>query len=158
MNINIIVACDKNNLIGKNGTLPWKIKEDWDYFLEKINDGVLIMGRKCYLDFQEQAKSRTVIALSRNPDVNFKYADKAGSLSEALKMAKSYQKEIWICGGCSIYEEAFPIADRLYLTEIDAEYEGDVFLPEWKSFFQNEITHKTINTRSNKLTFRVLTK
>ena len=87
-----------------------------------------------------------------------KYADKAGSLSEALKMAKSYQKKIWICGGCSIYEEAFPIADRLYLTEIDAEYDGDVFLPEWKSFFQNEITHKTINTMKNKLTFRVLTK
>ena len=69
--INIIVACDKNNLIGRNGKLPWNIKEDWEYFLKETHDGVLIMGRKCYLEFEEQAKKRKVIALSRNPNMKF---------------------------------------------------------------------------------------
>ena len=75
--INIIVACDRNNLIGKNGKLPWNINEDWEYFLDKTKDGALIMGRHCYLDFEQQAKTRTVIALSRNPEYNFPNAIKA---------------------------------------------------------------------------------
>ena len=156
--INLIVACDRNNLIGKNGRLPWKIKEDWEYFLDQTSNGALIMGRHCYLDFEQSAKDRTVIALSRNPEYKFKNAIKANSLIDALEKAREMGKTAWICGGKEIYKEAMPIAQKLYITEIDHEYKGDVYLPDWKPFFKNEISKKIVKTDSVRLTFRILSK
>ena len=156
--INIIVACDRNNLIGHNGKLPWIIPEDWKYFLNTTKDGVLIMGRKCYFDFEEYAREREVIGLSQNPDFDFPYARKAHSLEESLSIAKKIGKEIWICGGQRIYEEALPLADRLYLTEINAEFKGDVYLPDWTKHFTKEISKRVLNTDRFKLTFRVFGK
>lgn len=156
--INVIVACDRNNLIGKNGKLPWEIKEDWDYFLETTRDGVLIMGRFCYYEFEKYAKERSVIALSRNPEITFPYARKANSVAESLSIAKNLNQTAWICGGQAIYEEALPLADYLYLTEIDAAFSGDVYLPPWEKYFSREISKKTIFTDSFELTFRILSK
>jgi dihydrofolate reductase len=156
--INIIVACDRNNLIGKNGKLPWDIKEDWEYFLEQTANGILIMGRHCYLDFEEHAKRRSVIVLSRNPEIIFPHANKASSLEDALEQARRLGKTAWICGGREIYREAMAIADQLYLTQIDAEYEGNVYLPSWEPFFSKEISSTTQQTDSGNLCFRILSK
>ena len=156
--INIIVACDRNKLIGKNGKLPWHIKEDWDYFLETTQNGTLIMGRHCYTEFQEHAKDRTVIALSRNPKIEFPYAHKANSLVESLAMAGEFNQTAWICGGREIYEEALGLADHLYLTEIKAEFSGDVYLPPWEKYFSKEISSKSIQTDTVELVFRILAK
>jgi dihydrofolate reductase len=154
------VACDRNNLIGKNGKLPWDIREDWDYFLKTTYNGILIMGRHCYNEFEEHAKKREVIALSRNPDQHFPYAHKASSLAESLQIAKNLgdNRTIWICGGNNIYKEALPLADRLYLTEIDAEYSGDIYLPTWDKHFTKEISSQTLQTSTTELTFRILSK
>jgi dihydrofolate reductase len=156
--INIIVACDRNKLIGKNGKLPWHIKEDWDYFLETTQNGTLIMGRHCYNEFQEHAKDRTVIVLSRNPKIEFPYAHKASSLAESLIMARKLNQTAWICGGREIYEEALSLADHLYLTEIKAEFSGDVYLPPWEKYFSREISSQSIQTDTVDLVFRVLAK
>ena len=156
--INIIVACDRNKLIGKNGKLPWHIKEDWDYFLETTQNGTLIMGRHCYNEFQEHAKDRTVIVLSRNPKIEFPYAHKASSLAESLIMARKLNQTAWICGGREIYEEALSLADHLYLTEIKAEFSGDVYLPPWEKYFSREISSQSIQTDTVGLVFRVLAK
>jgi dihydrofolate reductase len=153
------VACDRNNLIGEKGKLPWNIREDWDYFLKTTQNGILIMGRHCYDEFEEHAKNRKVIALSRNPDHHFPHAHKASSLTESLQMAKNFsEKTVWICGGRNIYQEALPLADRLYLTEIDAEYSGDIYLPSWDAYFTKEISCQTLQTNSAELTFRILSK
>lgn len=156
--INIIAACDRNSLIGRNGKLPWNIKEDWEYFLKETHDGVLVMGRYCYLEFEEHAKKRKVIALSRNPNIEFAHAQKAKSLNESLSLANKLNRIVWICGGRAIYKEALPLADRLYLTEIDAEFCGDVYLPPWQNYFKKEISRKSIKTTSFDLTFRVFSK
>ncbi|MBT3541688.1 MAG: dihydrofolate reductase [Opitutae bacterium] len=156
--INIIVACDQNRLIGKNGKLPWNIREDWEYFLKTTQKGTLIMGRHCYNDFEEHAQDRSVITLSRNQKIRFPYAQKAGSLKESLSIAKELNQVVWICGGREIYEEALGIADYLYLTEIKAEYSGNVYLPPWEKYFTREISRKSIQTDSAELIFRVLTK
>jgi dihydrofolate reductase len=156
--INVIVACDRNNLIGKKGKLPWEIREDWDYFLETTRDGVLIMGRLCYYEFEKHAKECSVIALSRDPDITFPYARKANSLAKSLSIAKKLNKTAWICGGQAIYEEALPLADYLYLTEINAEFTGDVYLPPWEKYFIREISRKTVFAESFELTFRILSK
>ena len=69
--IRMIAACAHNRVMGAGGTLPWKIKADWDYFLDTTKDGVLIMGRRCYEDFTEYAHTRQVVALSRDPEIVF---------------------------------------------------------------------------------------
>ncbi len=154
--INLIVACSRNRVIGKDGKLPWRIREDWEYFLEQTRQGTLIMGRRCYNEMGPHLLDREVIALSRNPEQSFEHARKAGSLPEALKLAQANDGEVWICGGQAIYEEAMPLADRLYLTLIDAEYEGDVFFPAWENQFPNEISRREITVEGVSVTFLVL--
>ena len=154
--INLIVACSRNRVIGKDGKLPWRIREDWEYFLEKTKQGTLIMGRRCYNEMGKHLHDREVIALSRDSNKSFEHARKAGSLPEALEMARSDDDEVWICGGQAIYEEAMPLADRLYLTLIDAEYEGDVFFPAWEDQFPNELSRREMVLDGLRLVFLVL--
>ena len=154
--INLIVACARNRVIGKDGRLPWRIREDWEYFLEKTKQGTLVMGRLCYNEMGKHLIDREVIALSRNPTQSFEHARKASSLPEALEMAQSNDGEVWICGGQAIYEEAMPLADRLYLTLIDADFEGDVFFPAWEDQFTNELARREMVLDGLRLVFVVL--
>jgi dihydrofolate reductase len=71
-------------------------------------------------------------------------------------MAQSNDGDVWICGGQAIYEEAMPLADRLYLTLIDAEYEGDVFFPPWEDQFTNELARREMVLDGLRLVFVVL--
>lgn len=152
--INIIVACDLNKLIGHKGKLPWKIEKDWNYFLNKTKDGILIMGRVCFEDFESHAASREVIVLSKAHSGSFKDAHRCHSLSEALQLARKSKKEIWICGGRKVYQEAMSIAERLYITLIDSVFEGDVYFPDWKVAFPREIS--CIHAQENKINLKFL--
>lgn len=156
--INIIVACDRNKLIGHKGKLPWKIEKDWNYFLNKTKDGILIMGRVCFEDFESYAASREVIVLSKAHSGSFKNAHRCYSLIEALRLARKSKKEIWICGGKKVYQEAMPIADRLYITLIDSNFEGDVFFPDWQETFPREISCIESQENKIKLKFLILSK
>ena len=156
--INVIAACGHNRVIGNDGKLPWSIKEDWEYFLETTKDGILIMGRRCYEEFESFADGREVIALSRDPNKSFERARKAESLNDAIDDCRRKSKTAWICGGREIYEEALPIADKLYLTLIDAPFSGDVFFPPWDNLFKRELSRTRIRTKEYELTFLVLGK
>lgn len=156
--INVIVACGHNRVIGNNGKLPWSIREDWEYFLETTSDGILIMGRRCYEEFESFASGRDVIVLSRGPDKTFERARKAESLNDAIEDCRRKSKTAWICGGREIYEEALPIANKLYLTLIDASFAGDVFFPPWENVFKRELSRSRIRTKEYDLTFLVLGK
>mgnify|MGYP001193560866 FL=1 len=103
-------------------------------------------------------KGRKVIALSRDPQVEFPKARKAGSLPEALSMAKGDEGDVWICGGRIVYEEAMPLADRLYLTLIDADFAGDVFFPVWEHLFTNELSRHESESSGFRLTYLTLDK
>ena len=154
--INLIVACDRNRLIGKNGKLPWSIQEDWDYFLKTTAGGAMIMGKICYQEFETHAEGREVIALTRDLGFRFPFAKTAHSLRQALTLAT--QEPIWICGGEAIYKEAFPMADRLYLTRIDHTFEGDVYFPDWRDTFKKQISRKMVINDGIKLEFLILDK
>lgn len=145
-------------MIGNKGKLPWSIKEDWEYFLETTKDGILIMGRRCYDEFEGFASDREVIALSRNPRQTFAHARKSDSLIDAIETCRKAGKTAWVCGGREIYEEAIPLADRLYLTLIDASFEGNVFFPPWEEIFCQELSGKKVRTEEYGLTFLVLGK
>lgn len=156
--INLIAACGHNQVIGNKGKLPWDIKEDWKYFLDTTKDGILVMGRRCYNEFEKFAAGREVIALSRNPRQSFALAQKSDSLIKAIEVCRKVDKTAWICGGHEIYKEAIPLADRLYITLIDAAFEGDVFFPPWREIFCNELSSEKLRTAQYDLTFQVFGK
>ena len=156
--IRMIAACAHNRVMGAGGTLPWKIKADWDYFLDTTKDGVLIMGRRCYEDFTEYARTRQVVALSRDPEIVFPHACKASNLPDGIKLAQSMGKDVWICGGEKVYRDAMTLAEELYITLIDAHFEGDVHFPPWEQYFNREISRKEIFSEGQRLTFLVLGK
>ena len=137
--ISIIAACSRNRVIGRNGRLPWEIPEDWQYFLEQTRTGTLVFGRKCYEEMRERKlQGRPAIVLSRNPDFVPAFGQRAGSLAEALDAARGLGREIWICGGEHVYRETLDIADRLLLTLVDAEVQGDTYFPDWRNRFTRE--------------------
>jgi len=130
--LHLIVAVARNGVIGRAGRLPWDLPEDWRYFLEKTRGGILIHGRKSQDNHGAPLPNREVIVLSRNPA----YTPPAGaqvarSFSEALALAQKSASPgpIWIGGGPEIYRAALPLADKVYLTAIDADFVGDTYLP-----------------------------
>lgn len=132
--ISIIVAVDKNFLIGNKDNLPWHITEDLQYFKEKTMGKFVIMGEKTYLPIKDKLQGRKVVVLSRSNDLLLGEAQIARSIDEALQKTEG---EVMIAGGRSVYEQFLKIADRVYLTVIDKEYDGDVYFPqinenEWK--------------------------
>ena len=133
--ISLIAAMSKNRVIGKNNTLPWKLPEDFKFFKTKTQGKILIMGRKTFESLPGHLPERFHIVISRSPieadeeDVQFVTSlDKA--LLVAKKLTADWDKEIFIIGGGDIYKQTMNIADRIYLTIIDQEIEGDTYFPE----------------------------
>ncbi len=130
--IYIILALARNGAMGLRGGLPWRLPEEWKYFLETTRGGILIHGRSSQDHHGAPLPDREVMVLSRKPDyVPPPGAKLARSLPEglALAQASAHAGPIWIGGGPEIYREALPLADRVYLTEIRAEFAADTFFP-----------------------------
>jgi dihydrofolate reductase len=129
--IYIIVAIAQNGAIGRAGRLPWNLPEDWEYFKRTTRGGILIHGRRSQDHHASLLPDREVIVLTRDPDYTLPGARLARNLPDALAMAQAspHPGPIWIGGGPAIYREALPLADRVYLTEIHADFEADTFFP-----------------------------
>ena len=125
--IAIIVAVDKNNLIGRGDGLPWNFGEDLLYFKKKTMGKFVVMGERTYRGIKKNLKGRKIIVLS--DDKNFQEEDVfiARSIEEAISIS---QGELMVAGGRMVYEQFLKIADRLYLTVIDKSFEGDVYFPK----------------------------
>jgi dihydrofolate reductase len=124
----VIVAVAKNNVIGKDNRMPWHNKEDLERFKSLTLNHTVIMGRKTFLSLPiKPLPRRENIVLSRN---NFKFDNVIvkESLDEAINHSKN--KMVFIIGGSSVYEESMKFANKLEITKIDKEYEGDTFFPE----------------------------
>jgi dihydrofolate reductase len=123
-----VVAVAKNGVIGRNGALPWRISSDLKRFRAITMGKPVIMGRKTWESLpRKPLEGRTNIVVTRNRDFAAPGALVATSLKDAL--AKAQGEEVCIIGGGELFREAIPIADRLYLTEIDLDVEGDTFFP-----------------------------
>lgn len=122
--ISIIVAVDKNFLIGKGEQLPWHFKEDLEYFKEKTMGKFVIFGSKTYQGIKSPLLGRKIVVLSKE---EIEEVSVASSIDEALSQTEG---EVMIAGGRSVYEQFLKIADRIYLTRINDEFEGDVYFPE----------------------------
>jgi len=131
MIISIIVAIGNNRVIGIKNALPWKLPADMEHFRQLTAQKPLIMGQKTFESIGKALPGRTNIVLTL--DKNFQAADCliAHSIEEALQIAKEKGEEVMICGGVSVYKQFLPLADRMYLTLIDGDFEGDAFFPEF---------------------------
>ncbi len=127
--ISIIVATDKNFLIGNGSELPWSFPEDLLYFKKMTMGKFVLMGQNTFSSIKSSLKGRSMIVLSQDKAFSPKNVTVARSIKEALSIAEG---EIMVAGGRSIYEQFLNIADRIYLTSIDDEFKGDVYFPQFK--------------------------
>ncbi|MGX2967527.1 type 3 dihydrofolate reductase [Ursidibacter sp. B-7004-1] len=137
MEISLIVARTLNKVIGKDNAMPWHLPVDLAWFRKNTVGKPVIMGRKTYESIGRLLPKRPNIILSRsNFSVDGAYS--ATSLEQALELAKSFasEQEIMIIGGGELFKQAMPLANKLYLTEIQTDIDGDTFFEfdeqEWQ--------------------------
>lgn len=127
--VSIIVAVAQNGTIGDKNSLLWHIKEDMRFFRTTTSGHAVIMGRKTFESLgSKPLPKRKNIVITRQ-DVEFEGALTAHSLQEAIRMAEG-DEEVFVIGGAQIYAQALECADRLYLTLVERDYEGDTSFPE----------------------------
>ena len=127
--VSIIVAVALNGVIGDKNALLWHIKEDMRFFRQKTTGHPVIMGRKTYESLGRPLPKRTNVVISRTID-KIEGCEVAHSLEEAIAMFDA-KEEIFIIGGAQIYAQALPLADRLYITQLEQSYQGDTSFPAW---------------------------
>lgn len=131
MIISAIVAMAKNRVIGRANDIPWYLPADLKYFKKTTLNHHIVMGRKCFESIGRPLPKRTNIVITRNPFFIASGCIITHNLEEAVGIAKANgETEVFIIGGGQIYDIAMPHIDRLYLTEVDLEVDGDVFFPE----------------------------
>lgn len=124
----MIAAMDRNHLIGNNNQLPWHLPADFAHFKSTTMGKPIIMGRKTFESIGKPLPGRTNIVLSRNPETQFEGVVCVNHFEDVLAAVPEAQ-EIMIIGGSMVYEMLLPQADRLYLTCVEAEFEGDAWFP-----------------------------
>lgn len=139
--ISIIVAIARNYTIGSANSMPWHLPEDFRHFKQVTMGKAVIMGRKTYESIGRPLPGRRNIVITRNADLRIEGCEMATSLNEAIALCDPTE-ENFIIGGGEIYRQAMPIADKLYITHIDAEFEGDTRFPnigpEWHEISREE--------------------
>lgn len=128
MRISIIAAMAKNRVIGCRNALPWNLPEDLRHFRNLTMGHHILMGRKTYESIGKPLPGRTSVVISGNAD--FPGAIRAFSIENALEFCSGRDDEVFFVGGGDIYRQAMPLADRIYLTEIMQDFEGDAHFPE----------------------------
>ena len=133
MKVIAIAAVGKNGVIGKGSELPWNIPEDMKFFRDSTRGQVVIMGRKTYDSLGKALPARRNAVITRNaswsvPDAEV-YADLPSALRALEPVARLENKDLFIIGGAEIYSLSLPFLDEVWLTEIETDFDGDVFFP-----------------------------
>ena len=135
MKISLIAAMTQNRVIGKNNDLPWTLPDDMKFFMKTTTGHHVVMGRKNYDSLPPKFKplpNRTNIVVTRQRNFEAPGCKVFHSLESAIEFLKTQNDaEAFIIGGAEIYRQALPFVQRMYLTEIKTELEGDTFFPEF---------------------------
>lgn len=138
--LSIIVAKAKNNVIGKNNEIIWKLPTDMKRFKDLTTGHVIIMGRKTFESIGRVLPNRKHIIFSQNPD--FKVEDENVEIVHSMLQIQQYiedENENFVIGGAMIYNLLMPYVNKMYITQIDKEFEGDAFFPRVDSEKWEEI-------------------
>lgn len=155
--INVIVAMTKRRIIGKDGTLPWHLSEDLKLFKAHTTGNIVIMGRKTFDSIGRPLPNRRNLVVSKSIHENEKVAgvEYFPDLEHALNAAQDGSGKIFIIGGASIYQQMIEKADRLYISLVDGDFDGDTCFPEvkedvWKVVATEPHTGFTLNIYERK--------
>ena len=144
--LHCIVAVARNGVIGSGGRLPWHIPEDLAWFMDQTAGGIMIEGPACYAELGKALPGRGTVVVSRDPAKSFPGAERATSLAEAIIIAERMDQwtgPTWITGGERIYAEGMPLCERLLITRIDRDFDGDRFFPsDWQRYFTKLVSSK----------------
>ncbi|NIJ51777.1 dihydrofolate reductase [Dyadobacter arcticus] len=147
MLISIIVAVSENGVIGRDNQLLWRLPDDLKRFKQLTLNHPMIMGRKTFESIGKPLPGRVSIVVTKNPAFSFEGVVVAHSLEEAIRLARELQtNEVFVIGGGEIYRLAQPISDRLYVTEVKLQIEGDTYfeIADPDAWIETErIVHKT---------------
>lgn len=131
MKITHVVAMADNRVIGRDNAIPWHLPDDMKHFRDVTVARPIIMGRKTFESIGRALPDRRNIVISRQEDYEALGCDVVHSLEEAIELAeKDGTEEIVIIGGAQIYENSLSLADRLYLTIVHGDFDGDAYYPE----------------------------
>jgi len=146
MRVSIVVAHAKNRVIGRDGALPWRLSNDLRNFKRLTMGHAIVMGRRTVQSIGRLLPGRTTIVLTRDRRFQFPGALIADCWNRVLRLVATSgadQDELFVVGGAEIYQMALPLTDRIYLTEIQANVEGDTFFPKltpdlWKEIHRED--------------------
>ena len=127
--LSLIVAMSRNRVIGANGTIPWHLPDELRLFKNLTMGHHIITGRKTWDSIGRLLPGRTTVIVTRQPGYQVTGAIVAHSLEDAIS-ACGTDDEIFVIGGAELFRAALPLADRLYLTTVDAEISGDTYMPQ----------------------------
>ncbi|ALC90190.1 dihydrofolate reductase [Bacillus sp. FJAT-18017] len=135
--ISFMWAMDENRVIGRDNKLPWHLPEDLKFFKRTTMGHPIAMGRKTFESIGKPLPGRENIIITRNRDYTFEGCTVVHSVKEFLDYCRTKEEEVFVIGGAEIFKELFPYADKLYLTMIHAQFEGDTYFPifrpnEWE--------------------------
>lgn len=143
MIISMIAAMAANRVIGRDNTMPWHLPADLRHFKQVTLGKPVIMGRKTFESIGRPLPGRRNIVISRTAPADTKGAEWVSSVEQALTMLAD-QSEVMVIGGGEIYRQCLPLAQRLYLTEIDMTTEGDAFFPDYQQHGQWQLTEDVL--------------
>jgi dihydrofolate reductase len=153
LQLNLIYARARNGVIGKDGTLPWHLPEDLAHFKRTTLGCPVIMGRKTWDSLPPKFRplpGRANVVITRQSDWQENGVQPANNLPDALLICEQIQpqpEQVWVIGGAQIYAETLPLAHKIVVTEIDADFEGDAFAPqlgaEWRETERESHLSKT---------------
>ena len=149
--LTLIVASDRHNGIGIRNTLPWRLPEDLAFFKRTTSGHPIIMGRKTFDSIGRPLPNRRNIVVTRNPNWSHQGVEAVSSLPEAATLAGD--GEAFVIGGAQIYAEALPLAARLIVTEIDADFECDAFFPQLDPAQWKEVSRESHHSAENKFDY-----
>lgn len=152
MRISFIVAKSENNVIGRNNELPWHLKDDLQNFKKLTMGHHMLMGRKTFESIGKALPGRMSLVVSSESRANSENVYWFNSIFRAIKQAeRNGETELFIIGGEQIFKAALSLADRIYLTEVKAEVQGNIFFPQvsWKNWKRVSETHFEKNANND---------
>ena len=145
MKISMIAAMTVNRVIGKDNKMPWHLPEDLKHFKASTMGKPIVMGRKTFESIGRPLPGRHNIVITRQSDFTADGITVVASFEEAQKAAGEVE-ELAVIGGGQLYKQVLPLADKLYLTLINIDVEGDTYFPEWDDgSWQQECCENGIN-------------
>lgn len=157
--LSIVVAKAKNNIIGKNNKLIWNLPEDLKHFKELTTGHTIIMGRKTFESLGRILPNRKHIIFSQNPDfkVNDENVEVVHSLLQIQELIEG-EEEVFVIGGAMIYNFLMPYVKKMYVTQINKDFDGDAFFPKINEEQWQEVERKTgIKDENNNLDYEFIT-